>query len=61
MFIEKFGTEKKPIKEIYKCVKLRFSLSNIIKEMGLLKPQYKQTTSFRHFDREKCNWEKIKA
>lgn len=62
MNIETFGTEKKPLKEIYKYVEenFDFSPSNIIEELDLLKPQYKQTACFGHFGRDEFSWEKIK-
>lgn len=62
MNIEAFGTEKKPLKEIYKYVEenFDFSPSNIIKELDLLKPQYKQIACFGHFGRDEFSWEKIK-
>ena len=62
MNIEAFGTEKKPLKEIYKYVEenFDFSPSNIIKELDLLKPQYKQIACFDHFGRDEFSWEKIK-
>ena len=60
--IETFGTEKKPLSDIYKYVEnnFDFSLANIIKELDLLKPIYKQTACFGHFGRDEFPWEKIK-
>ncbi len=60
--IETFGTEKKPLSDIYKYVEknFNFSLANIIKELDLLKPIYKQTACFGHFGRDKFPWETIK-
>lgn len=60
--IETFGTEKKPLSDIYKYVEnnFDFSLANIIKELDLLKPIYKQTACFGHFGRDKFPWETIK-
>ncbi len=62
MYIETFGSETVPLKEIYKLVEknFNFSPSNIIKELDLLKPIYKQTACFGHFGREGFPWEKIK-
>ena len=61
--IETFGTEKKPLSDIYKYVEnnFDFSLANIIKELNLLKPIYKQTACFGHFGRKEFPWEKIKT
>lgn len=60
--IDTFNTEKKPIKEIYNYVEenFDFSPSNIIKELDLLKPIYKQTACYGHFGRDEFSWEKIK-
>lgn len=61
LFIETFGTETKPLKEIYNYVNKNFDFSpaNIIKELDLLKPIYKQTACYGHFGREEFPWEKI--
>ena len=37
-----------------------FRLQNIIDELGLLEPIYKQTASFGHFGRSEFPWEQIK-
>lgn len=60
--IETFGTEKKPLKEIYKYVEENFDFSpaNIIAELDLLKPIYKPTACYGHFGRDEFTWEKIK-
>ena len=60
--IETFNTEKKPLKEIYKYVNKNFDFSpaNIIKELDLLKPIYKQTACYGHFGRNEFTWERIK-
>lgn len=60
--IETFNTEKKPLKQIYKYVEqnFNFSPSNIISELNLLKPIYKQTACYGHFGRAEFPWEKIK-
>lgn len=62
MYIETFGTNKVSNEEINKFVSDNFDLSldNIIKELDLLKPIYKQTASFGHFGRDEFSWEKIK-
>lgn len=38
-----------------------FSVGNIIKELGLQKPIYKNTACFGHFGREEFSWEKVKV
>lgn len=60
--IDCFGTNKKPIEEIEKYVANNFSFrpNDIIKELDLLKPIYKQTACYGHFGRNEFPWEKIK-
>lgn len=61
LYIETFGTNKVPIKEIVDFVHKNFSfrLSNIVEELGLLRPIYKQTACFGHFGRNEFPWEKV--
>lgn len=60
--IDTFGTEKRPVEEIYQYVQdnFDFSPSNIIRELDLLKPIYKPTACFGHFGRSEFSWERIK-
>lgn len=60
--VETFGTEKISLEQIYNYVNSNFdfSLANVIKELDLLKPIYKQTACYGHFGREQFSWEKIK-
>ena len=62
LYIDTFGTEKIPLKQIYDFVisHFDFRLGNIISELDLLKPIYKQTACYGHFGREEFSWEKIK-
>lgn len=62
LYIDTFGTNLTTIDNIYKYVNdnFDFSPSNIIKELDLLKPIYKQTACFGHFGRDQFAWEKIK-
>lgn len=62
MYIDTFGTEKVSIKEIYKYVNTNFNFKpgNMIKELNLLKPKYKQTACFGHFGWSEYSWEQIK-
>lgn len=62
LYIETFGTERTSIDEIYKFVARNFDfrLSNIIKELDLLKPIYKDTACYGHFGRDEFSWERIK-
>ncbi len=61
--IECFGTNKVEIKEIYAYLSSNFDFrpANIIKELDLLKPIYKQTACFGHFGRKEFSWERIKG
>ena len=60
--IDCFGTSTKPLKEIAKYVDDNFDFrpDNIIKELGLLNPIYKQTACYGHFGRPEFPWEQIK-
>lgn len=60
--IDTFNTEKRPLKEIYKYVEDNFDFSpaNIIKELDLLKPIFKNTACYGHFGRNEFTWEQIK-
>ncbi len=62
MFVETFGTNKVSNEEIEKFINDNFSfdVNNIIKELDLLKPIYKQTACYGHFGRDEFSWEKIK-
>ena len=62
LYIETFGTERVAIEEIYKFVAKNFDFrpSNIIKELDLLKPVYKQTACYGHFGRDGFAWEQVK-
>ena len=62
LYIETFGTENVPLEKIYDYVNSNFDFSpaNIIRELDLLKPIYKQTACFGHFGRSEFSWEKIK-
>ena len=57
-----FGTEKLPLEKLYEVVEKNFDFSpdNIIKELDLLRPIYKQTACFGHFGRDGFPWERIK-
>ena len=59
--IDTFNTEKVKLEEIYDYVNKNFDFSpaNIIKELDLLKPIYKQTACYGHFGREEFTWEKL--
>ncbi|MDR0383760.1 MAG: methionine adenosyltransferase, partial [Christensenellaceae bacterium] len=60
--IDCFGTERGSLNEVYEWVNRNFSFrpNDIINELDLLKPQYKQTACYGHFGRDEFAWEKIK-
>lgn len=62
LYVETFGTNKVPVQQILDYVKQNFSfrLSNIIAELDLLRPIYKQTACYGHFGRNEFPWEQIK-
>ena len=62
IYVECFGTNKVPMKEIEDFISQNFdfTLANIISELDLLKPIYKQTACYGHFGRDIFSWEKIK-
>ena len=56
-----FNTNKVAMEKIYKAVKMSFNfdLYNIIKQLGLQKPIYFQTSVFGHCSKNNLPWEKI--
>ncbi len=62
LYIDTFGTNKVSYDEINDYVNNNFSfrLQNIIDELDLLRPIYKETACFGHFGRDEFPWEKIK-
>lgn len=64
VFVETFGTEKISLYEINEIVvnNFDFSVDNIINELDLLRPIYRQTANFGHFGRTDIDllWEKVK-
>lgn len=62
MYFDCFGTNKVSESEIAEYINKNFdfNLNNIIKELDLLKPIYKNTACFGHFGRSEFSWEKIK-
>jgi len=63
LYVDCFGTQKISMEQIYEFINKNFSFrpSNMIKELDLLKPQYKQTACYGHFGRNEFSWEKIKT
>jgi S-adenosylmethionine synthetase len=62
LFVETFGTEKVPAKQIEEAIATVFDLrpAAIIRDLDLLRPIYYQTASYGHFGRElpDFTWEK---
>ena len=60
--IDCFSTNHVSMKKIYEYVNTYFDFSpdNIIRELGLLRPIYKETACFGHFGRDKFPWEQTK-
>lgn len=60
--LETFGTEKKNIEEIVEIIKnnFNFNVGNMIEELDLLRPIYRNTANFGHFGREGFPWEDIR-
>lgn len=61
--IDTFGTYHRPEKEILEIIQnnFDFSVKNIIEELDLFRPIYRQTTNFGHFGREGLPWERNKT
>ena len=62
ILIDCFKTNLVGMGKIYEFVNQNFNFSpdNIIKELDLLKPIYKQTACYGHFGRKNFSWEQIK-
>ena len=62
LYIDTFKTNKVSMAKINKFVKDNFDFTpdNIIKELDLNRPIYKETACFGHFGRDEFPWEKIK-
>lgn len=56
------GTEKVSLEKIYEIVNnnFNFSVNNIIEELNLLQPIYKNTACYGHFGKNEFPWEKVK-
>ena len=62
LYIDTFGTEKVELDKIYQFIENNFDFSpkNMIEELDLLKPKYKETACYGHFGRNEFTWEQIK-
>ena len=61
--INTFGTEKKPVSELYDFARnlLVPSVKNIVEQLNLRRPIYKQTAAYGHFGREGLPWEEVRS
>jgi len=62
LYIDTFGTEKKPLDKIEAYIKKNFDFrpANIIKELKLWQPIYQSTACYGHFGRDEFAWEQLK-
>lgn len=62
IMVDTFGSGKRSDEEILDIIKTNFSFEvrDIIRELDLCKPIYKQTACYGHFGRPEFSWEKIK-
>lgn len=62
IMVDTFGTGNKSDEEILAIINknFNFEVANIIKELDLLRPIYKQTACYGHFGRDEFTWEKLK-
>ena len=61
LYAETFGTETVPIHQIIDAINRVFDLrpAAIIQELDLLRPVFRQTSSYGHFGRNGFSWEEI--
>ncbi|ETO15605.1 hypothetical protein RFI_21757 [Reticulomyxa filosa] len=62
IFVETYGTNTRPLQEIYKIIKDNFNLRPgvIIRELKLRRPIYSETAAYGHFGRLQFTWEQPK-
>ena len=62
IYIDTFNTNKLPLEQIYNIVNnnFDFTIQNMINELNLLNPIYKNTACYGHFGRSEFSWEKVK-
>ena len=62
IMVETFGTGVKSDEELLAIIEnnFNFEVSNIIKELDLCRPIYKQTACYGHFGRNEFRWEQVK-
>lgn len=59
VMVDTFGTEKIPVEKIEELIKKNFRMkpSELIKDMDLLRPIYRETAAYGHFGRPGFRWE----
>ncbi|EPQ27651.1 uncharacterized protein PFL1_04789 [Pseudozyma flocculosa PF-1] len=62
VFVDSYGTGKKPDAELVQIIRSNFNLRPgvIVKDLGLQKPQYLATAAGGHFGRPEFSWEQPK-
>ncbi len=62
VMVETFGTGVKSDEELLEIIEknFNFEVANIIKELDLCRPIYKQTACYGHFGRKEFSWEQVK-
>lgn len=62
LYVDTFKTERVPLETIYQFIynNFDFSLTNVINELGLNRPMYKNSACYGHFGRSEFPWEKVK-
>ena len=62
IMVDTFGTGTVSDEEILNIINknFNFEVTNIINELDLLRPIYKETACYGHFGREEFSWEKVK-
>ncbi len=60
VMVDTFGTEKIPVEKIEELIKKNFRMkpSELIKDLDLLRPIYRETAAYGHFGRPGFNWER---
>ncbi len=59
VMVDTFGTEKIPVEKIEELIKKNFRMkpSELIKDLDLLRPIYRETAAYGHFGRPGFKWE----
>jgi S-adenosylmethionine synthetase len=62
VFVEAYGSESRPLAEIYEIIDKNFDLRPgiVTKELKLRRPIYSRTSAYGHFGRDEFSWEQPK-